>query len=323
MKKTIFIFGVSGFVGSNLASFFRKKYRVIGTYYKHPIKIPGVLSICCDVLNKHRVQSLLHTFRPDFTIYAVGLRSIVDCHMYPKVASALNTAGVSNVLTFSERYQSRFILMSSSYVFGGENKKHKVNDPTLPKTVYGESVASAEFFVQKSCLNYLIFRCSQLHGRSGNFFQTTWFEKLERASFHGQSLVCDNDIQIGHLDIFYLGAAMEEALGKNMSNRLIHLSSQDTCTYFEFAQSYARIFKTNESLFKIGHWPFLTQQKQKQSGGKGDQCYDLDLEMTKAYLDLEIPTVEASLMKTQTSLKNREISVKGPDSSESEGVNFI
>ena len=51
-KKTVVIIGASSFVGSNIAEAFAKEYRVIGTYFNTPVKIPGVLMIKCDVLEK-------------------------------------------------------------------------------------------------------------------------------------------------------------------------------------------------------------------------------------------------------------------------------
>ena len=60
-KKTILIFGLSSFLGSNLADFFKKDYRIVGTYNKNTVKIPGILTIPCDVLVKEEVllQSVL------------------------------------------------------------------------------------------------------------------------------------------------------------------------------------------------------------------------------------------------------------------------
>ena len=60
----------------NLAEILKKDYKVIGTYYKTPVSIKGVVSFHCDVLKKEDVQMALYTFRPDFTIYSVGLHSI-------------------------------------------------------------------------------------------------------------------------------------------------------------------------------------------------------------------------------------------------------
>src|SRR5688572_27476615 len=122
MKKTVLIFGVSSFVGSNLALMLKDDYRVIGTYHKTPVEIPGITCYPCDVLKKDYVMNLTGLFKPDFTIYAIGLSSLTECKNFPKLADALNTNGAINACTASERYGSKFIFISSSYVLGGEDQ---------------------------------------------------------------------------------------------------------------------------------------------------------------------------------------------------------
>ena len=181
-QKTILIFGVSSFLGSNLAELLKDKYRVVGTYFNNETRIDGVFSLKCDVHQKNEVQKISFMVKPDITIYAVGLTSIRDCHEYPKVADALNTAGVFNVSAAAERYNSKFIYFSTSYIFSGEDTLYRENDTPMPSTMYGSTMASSEFYVQKSCLNYIIFRCSPLIGRGYQFHDSNWVETLDRLS---------------------------------------------------------------------------------------------------------------------------------------------
>jgi len=39
-NKTILIFGISSFVGSNLAFFLKEDFRIVGTYKKNYVKKP-------------------------------------------------------------------------------------------------------------------------------------------------------------------------------------------------------------------------------------------------------------------------------------------
>lgn len=140
-KKTVLIFGISSFVGSNLAETLRKDYRVVGTYYETPVQIPGIFSLKCDVHNKDLCQKVVFLFKPDITVYAVGLTDLESCQEFPKVADALNTAGVFNVSMASERYHSKFVYISSVYLFSGENIVYKENDTPMPTSVYGNTIA--------------------------------------------------------------------------------------------------------------------------------------------------------------------------------------
>src|SRR5690606_28362370 len=151
-RKTILIFGVSSFVGSNLAEGLKKKYRVIGTYYNNKVEIEDVLTLKCDVHNQEFVRKLVMLFKPDFTIYAVGLSGLQECHDNQKLSDHLNTSAVFNVSKATELYRSRFIYISSGFVFSGDKEILKVSETPRPITVYGNSLASSEFYIQKSCL---------------------------------------------------------------------------------------------------------------------------------------------------------------------------
>ena len=116
-KKTILIFGISSFLGSSLAELLKKDFRVVGTYYDTPVNIPGVLTMKCDVNNKDTCQKVVFIFKPDITLYAIGLTDMEACQDFPKVADAINTNGVFNTSMASERYNSKFIYFSSAYIF--------------------------------------------------------------------------------------------------------------------------------------------------------------------------------------------------------------
>ena len=71
--RTVLIFGVNSFLGSNLAEILRRDFKVIGTYHKNPVSLPGILTLPCDVLAKDEVQLIIYAFKPDITIYAEGV----------------------------------------------------------------------------------------------------------------------------------------------------------------------------------------------------------------------------------------------------------
>ncbi len=93
-NKSILILGISSFVGSNLAEFLKKDYKVFGTYFKHRIEIPGVLTLPCDILKNEQVQKCLQVIKPDITIYCVGVSNVFDCRNDPNRAQQLNANGL-------------------------------------------------------------------------------------------------------------------------------------------------------------------------------------------------------------------------------------
>ena len=272
-KKTILIFGISSFLGSSLADILKKEYRVVGTYYEQPVEIEDVLTLKCDVHQKSLVQKIVYLFKPDVTIYAVGLTDIHACQDFPKVADALNTAGVFNVSQSSERYNSKFIYFSSSYIFSGEDTLFRENDTPMPSSIYGNTMASSEFYVQKSCLNYLIFRCAPIVGRSYNKNSLNWLEVLERCNFLNEKIGCDDKVYTGYIDIWTLADVLKTAIESQVTNRLFQVASTDIMTRYEFSKKYLEVFHGNTGLLSKTDWKFPRTENQLALQNLGENLF--------------------------------------------------
>jgi dTDP-4-dehydrorhamnose reductase len=303
MRKTVLIIGASSFVGSNLLESLKDDYRVVGTYYQTPLEVEGVLCLPCDVLRKESVQNLVGLVKPDITIYAVGLSSLTDCQNNSKLADALNTSGVINSAMASDRNGSKFVLISSAYVMSGEQHLFKESDAPFPNTTYGNTFSSSEFYVQKSCLNYFILRCSLLYGRSHNPFELNWFELIERNLSLGKPLYTDDSVVTGFLDIKILANFVKTAIDSNLTNRLIQLSSSDYMTRYEFARLYAQVFHKNADLIVKSNWDFpINENQAKMNRSQDKYYYQMSVINAEDFLGQRMPTIEESLQFTKVRL---------------------
>jgi dTDP-4-dehydrorhamnose reductase len=294
MKQTLLIFGVSSFVGSNLVEMLKDDFRIVGTYHKTPVSIPGVTCIPCDVLKKEYVSNITSRFRPNFTLYAVGMSSLKACQLSLKQSDALNSAGAANCAAAAERYDSKFIYLSSAFVLGGEDTLYREGETPFPNTAYGNSLSSTEFFIQRSCLNYLILRCSDLYGRSYNPAHKNWFEHLQTALAKNEPFIADDTVHTGFLDVQIIAKILKAALSKNATNRLFHVSSKDFLTRYQFARIYARIFKKDEGLIQKGSGLFPVD-KNKKRDEINSFYYRLDTSNIEEYLNTKMLTIEDSL----------------------------
>jgi dTDP-4-dehydrorhamnose reductase len=302
MRKTIMIFGISSFVGSNLFEELKDEYRIIGTYHRTPVDIKNVFTIACDVLKKDLVNTLIGLFRPDFTIYCVGLSSLVECQLNPKFADALLTTGLINVCTSSERFKSKFIFISSGFVHGGENNLYQESDTPFPVSVYGSANASSEFYVQRSCLNYMIFRCCYLYGRSYNPIQLNFFERMQKNFFIGKNVQADDKVKMGFLDVVILAKILKIAFKSNISNRLFQVSSKDQMTLFDFSSKYAEIFGQDKNQIIRSAWSFPVSDNAKNVSE--NLSFKMDTTNLEDTFNLKVPTVVDSLKITHTRFKN-------------------
>lgn len=320
-KKTILIYGISSFLGSNLAEILKKDYKVVGTYYNTPVNIPGVLSIKCDVHNKDLVQKVCYLFQPDITIYTVGLTSIDDCQEHPKVADALNTAGVFNVSQASERYHSKFVYFSSCYIFSGEDTLFKESDTPTPLSVYGNTVASTEFYIQKSCLNYIIFRCSPIFGRGYNPMDLTFVEAIERNEFLNGKISCDDKVYTGFIDVYTVAEVLKAGIEKNTTNRLLQLTTRDIMTPYSFAKLYVERFGGNAGLVTKGDWNFPRTENLLAVQQLSEELkFLMDTMNVEDEYGIKIPTVEESIKNYK---KRIEGAVRTRGKAQPTGVSFI
>lgn len=318
--KTVLIFGVSSFVGSNLAELLKKDYKVIGTYNKTKVQIPGVLSIPCDVLAKEEVQMIFFAFKPDFAIYCVGLSSLIQCAMHEDRADALNTSGLFTVTEYAQRYKSKICYISSNYVFAGEDKNYMEMDIPDSNTVYGKTQASAEFYIQKTSLNYVIFRCCKLYGKSLSPIRTTWFEGLQKSILRKKRMNCDDSLQVGFLDVSYLAMIIKMSFEKRVTNRLFQVCSEDVTTYYKFAQEYCKIFDEGADLVSKGKWPFPYSTSGSSSFIE-NLTYQMDISNLEGYLRVKMPTIKESLEFTLKRLHGGQS--KSKKGSQGEGIKFI
>lgn len=302
MRKTVMIFGVSSFVGSNLVEALKDDFRVVGTYFKNPVEIPGVTCYPCDVLKKDYVTRLISRVKPDFTVYAAGLSSLTECKLKPKLADALNSSGAANVCSASERYRAKFVYLSSGFVHGGENPTYTEGDTPFPTTAFGNSLSSGEFYVQRSCLNYLILRCGVLYGRSFSPTHPNWFEYLERALVKAEKFSVDDSVKTGFLDVQIIARILKQALIANVTNRLIHVSSTDTMSRYDFARLYARHFKFDESLLVKATVPFPLERKPGKDWIQ-DLSFRLSVANMEEFLGTKMPSIEESIAFTKNRLE--------------------
>jgi dTDP-4-dehydrorhamnose reductase len=302
MRKTVLIFGASSFLGSNLIEVLSQDYRLVGTYHTTPVQVPGMLTLRCDALKKDNVQRIVAMVKPDVTIYAGGLSSISACHANPKMADAINSAALINVCSSAERYGSKFVFVSSSFVLGGEDVLYSESDTPFPSTVYGTALASSEFYVQKSCLNYIIFRSCPLYGRAFHPTRRNWLEPIESALVQGNPIAIDDHVSHGHLDVQILAKLIKLGIEKNVTNRLFQVTSKDIMSRYDFAREYCKVFGLNEDLVQRTQWTLPLDGMNARGKSRSTYSYKMDTKNVEEFFGLRMPTIEETLKATKKRL---------------------
>lgn len=246
-KKTVLIFGVSSFIGSNIAESLCSDYRVVGTYFNSEIVNRNFLTIKCDISNPMLVKGIINLAKPDIVIYCVGEKDIEVCHSSPRRSEALNAGGVFNVINSLDAFNAKFFFFSSAMIYSGSAKDHLESDAQISNTVFGTSIASAEFFIQKSYLNYVILRLPIVFGRESNLKNSNLLSTVQYNSIKKEELKLDDSILFGFLSIDSLIDSIKSCIEMNITNEKINLISSDVLTRYDFSKIVCDIFNYENS----------------------------------------------------------------------------
>ncbi len=139
------------------------------------------------------VREFLQGIRPDVVINAAAYTAVDRAEQEKDLAFQVNGEAVGVLAAWCAKHGSRFIHVSTDYVFDGDSEKPYVEtDPTGPRSVYGASKLEGE----RQALQYLdqsiILRTSWVYAPFGKNFVRTMLSLMKEK----ESLRVVND-QIG------------------------------------------------------------------------------------------------------------------------------
>lgn len=133
----ILITGSSGFLGSHLVEHLSKDNEIFGISKKKD-KISK--NIGKDILTIKKIPSKI-----DCIIHLAALTDVQYCQNYPQKCFEINVLGTLNMLEMARKNNCKFILPTSSLIFGNPKKLPlSENSPIHPITIHGSSKAICE-----------------------------------------------------------------------------------------------------------------------------------------------------------------------------------
>ena len=167
--KTLII-GASGLVGSNTLQYFQsKKWNVIGTHFSYNTDH----TVFFDTLSPNNEDNFsIRNFQPDVIIHCGALTHVDYCEEHPEESYEKTVQSTINLLKIAQEMSSKFVYISTDYVFDGEDGPYQEDAAVNPLSVYGKHKLEAEQLVQNSGLEHLIVRVAKVFGheeREKNF----------------------------------------------------------------------------------------------------------------------------------------------------------
>ena len=179
MKK-ILIIGANGFTGRQILNDLSacKQYKLTGCSL-HPDILPNNAEdyrfIETDIRNEADVSHLFKEVQPDVVINCSALSVPDYCETHHEEAYLTNVTAVGQLADLCEEYKSRFIHLSTDFVFDGKINEtagllYTEKDLPAPVNYYGYTKWKGEERVTETCSSYAIVRVEIVYGKANGIF---------------------------------------------------------------------------------------------------------------------------------------------------------
>ena len=239
----------------------------LGGYVLDTLKINGISSegtnyqnisnsIKLNAVNIEEVEKYLISVKPETVINCVGIGDIDFLEKNPTIAYKINSDSAKNIAKICNKLGIYMIHISTDSVFDGQTGMYKENDKVNPLNIYTKSKIIAEDYVQDNAKNSVIIRT--------NFYG---FDKKNRWFFNwiinslssGKKITGFTDLIFNPLEIFNLSNLLIE-LTTIKHEGILHLSSNDFLSKYDFIMKVASVFNFDKSLIVKGNSSFQVKR---------------------------------------------------------------
>ena len=235
----------SGFLGGNIVNEFRNnEIKVIGTNYNKNSSD----EIHFDITNMDSIVSCVKKYSPQVIINCAANVNVDDLENNEKLAFSINAYGAENIAKVCKNNKIRLLHISSDAVFDGKKGMYVEEDVTNPVNIYAKSKMLGEKLISKNLENYVIIRTNFYGFHKQDKFLFNWIlSKLK----NNERFPGFNDVFFNPLEVTNLSKMIYELSEKNFCG-ILHLSSDEIFSKFEFATKISEFFGFDSNLIRSG-----------------------------------------------------------------------
>jgi len=218
-----------------------------------------------DVTDHGHARSVLSGLKPDIVLNTTAYHRVDDCESQAELAYNVNVLAVLNLVRISNDIDATFVHISTDYVFdGASDVPYTENSLALPLSIYGNSKLAGEMLVRTTARKYFLIRTGGLYGsagsrgKGGNFVETM----LAKAR-NGDVIRVVNDQTITPTSTTEVARQMALLLATTHYG-LYHMTSEGSCTWYEFASAIFELAGVKASLMPTTSALYKTPAKRPQ-----------------------------------------------------------
>lgn len=283
----VYITGISGMLGANIAYTLKDKYEIYGTDLIE-IHMDKVKSERLNLSDSEAVEESIGKILPDIVVHTAAAVNVELCEKDPQYAEQLNYMVTKNLVHICEKKQIRFIYISTDAVFDGEQSElYKEEDLVNPVNVYGLTKLKGE----QAVLDYKLGTVLRTNIYGFNFQDKASFgEWILYSLLNNETLNMFTDIYFSPILVNELAEIIDRVIEKDVRG-LYHACASGKISKYKFAVLLKEIFHINSG--KIVE----TLSKDFEFKAKRSPDMGMSNEKLKKELNLEISDPEGSLKK--------------------------
>lgn len=250
-KPKIFIVGISGFLGYQLAQRLKKDFLVVGIYFTHHVHIPDVQCFPVSMKNIEALETLIRVHAPDFVINAMGVTDKKVVVESEKLSDNMNVAIPLSMAVLSVKLKCKFVQLSCADVYEGidGNYSEDTTDFTLTD-VFGKQKITAESYIRSQTLESTTFRIGRVMG-IGNPYRSNFFDRRRILLAKGNMISVPKNCVHSYISIHSFLNAVEMVLKSEIPprHRIFNLGGANISEY-EFWKGWVNLLEYDQKLLK-------------------------------------------------------------------------
>lgn len=279
--KRMYITGVAGMLGSNMAYLLRNRYEITGVD-KIPFMAEGIRCEQFDLLNFAALKESILRASPDVLVHTAALINVDLCEEEKDLAYKLNTELTAFLAELCEEISCRMVYISTDAVFdGGEEKLYSEEDVTNPVNQYGKTKLLGEEYVLRH--GHLVVR-TYIYGfnvQEKNSFGEWIYKSLQQ----GETLHMFTDIDFSPILVNDLTEVIVELLEGDIHG-LFHICASGAVSKYAFGKYLQKVFSLPEGLIQESvsdNFPFKAKRSKHMgmSNKKAEQILGISIATPK------------------------------------------
>lgn len=200
-----------------------------------------------DIADADGVETVFDEHRPDAVLNCAAYTDVDGAETNAPASKAANTDGVGNLASAARNFGSRFVTISTDYVFDGANAGfYTQRDTPNPGSVYAVTKHEGERLATERNAASMIVRSGWIFGHGG----TNFLSVMHRLIGEGKSITAIEDSYGTPTFAGDLARRLREIADVNLPCIYHVTNSGDGASYFEFAQAVCEIGGFDPELVK-------------------------------------------------------------------------